>query len=403
MPWPPPWRTLEGRSPQGWRWSSNINGAVELIQELLDTLVTRVERALGRHLAAVFWAFILLLAAGIYVRPATSTTALGVQYAELSRDPLRVFRPSPVGESVRPESVGIEHRLLTPVISYALGLRGERIIFTNLLIAAGLLGCVFAWFRRRVSRPGDALLAGAVVALSLVTLTTVYYGGYCDSMTYLIIFLMWWARSRPAVFYGLFFLGMLNHESIGFLIPWFALITRDQYRTRTQWILGTVVGVGLVLAIYVGYRALLTSRMTAGAPGAYLAPLRRDPLHWLRRSTPYQGLGLVSVFKLAWVFPCVAFLGLWRDGRRREAVAVALPIACAAGQFVVAYDSSRLFTLGFMSMVLALRYLFEEDRFGFRRWALPVLVVNLLIPQIFTAGNVVVVMAPTIVRIIQRL
>jgi hypothetical protein len=82
---------------------------------------------------------------------------------------------------------------------------------------------------------------------------------------------------------------------------------------------------------------------------------------------------------------------------------VALPVVCASFQFLVAYDSSRLFTLGYVAMVPALVYAFRENPYGFRRWAAPLFLVNLLIPEIFTAGKAVEVMVPTIVRVFQRL
>jgi hypothetical protein len=82
---------------------------------------------------------------------------------------------------------------------------------------------------------------------------------------------------------------------------------------------------------------------------------------------------------------------------------ILLPILCAGVQFFLAFDSSRLFTLGFMSMVLSLRYLFNENPFSFRRWAVPVFVLNLAVPAIFTAADQVVVLVPTLVRVFQRL
>jgi hypothetical protein len=90
-------------------------------------------------------------AAAVYVRPATHATALGVEFARLSQDPWARFGHA--AGTIGPLSVGVEHRLLTPVISYLVGLRGERLIITNLLIAATLLGCVMVWFGRRSARP----------------------------------------------------------------------------------------------------------------------------------------------------------------------------------------------------------------------------------------------------------
>lgn len=39
-----------------------------------------------------------------------------------------------------------------------------------------------------------------------------------------------------------------------------------------------------------------------------LAPLRDDPLHWYRESTPYRGLGIVQAFNLYWLIPLAGAL-----------------------------------------------------------------------------------------------
>lgn len=353
---------------------------------------------MGRPLATACWVALLLAAAALYVRPATHTSAMGGGYADLSRHPWRAFQP---GGAVDPMEVNVSHRLLTPAISYVIGLRGEWIIVTNLLLTAILLACMTVWFHRNVVRPGDTLFATAVLASSLVVLTPIWAGGYCDALTYLAIFLIYWTRSKPGIVYALFFGGMLNHESVAFLTPWFWLVTREGYPSPRAWLAGSVAGTVLVLGLYAGYRGLLFTNHAAGAMAAYFTPLRADPWYWLRRSTPYQLLGWFTVFKLLWVIPCSVVVAAWKR-ERRTAWLIVVPVLCAAPQFLIAYDSSRLFTLAFMSMVISLVYAFREDPVGFRRWAVPLFVVNLMVPQAFTAAKRVVWMVPSVVRVIQR-
>jgi len=367
--------------------------------ETLDSFACGGIARLGRPLATACWVALLLVAAALYVRPATRTSAMGTVYADLSRHPpWRAFQP---GGAVDPMEVNVRHRLLTPAISYVIGLRGEWIIVTNLLLTAILLGCFTVWFQRNVVRPGDAMFATAALALSLVVLTPIWAGGYCDALTYLAIFLMYWARSKPGIVYPMFLVGMLNHESVAFLTPWLWLVTRDGYPSRRAWLAGSVAGTVSVLGLYVGYRALLVANHAGGALGTYTAPLRADPFYWLRRSTPYQPLGFFTVFKLLWSIPCAAVAVAWRR-EPRIAWSIVLPVLCAALQLLFAYDSSRLFTLAFMSMVISLVYAFREDAVGFRRWAVPLFLVNLMVPQVFTAANRVVWMVPTVVQLIQR-
>ncbi|MFZ1682963.1 MAG: hypothetical protein WAU88_02425, partial [Candidatus Zixiibacteriota bacterium] len=161
-----------------------------LSYDWLDTRITALEVKYGPRGLAAILSGLLMLAAAIYCRPALTTSSLGSKYALLAQNPFATD-PNPVA-----------YRVLTPLLSYCLDLRGELIIVTNLIIATLFVYLIYRYFRQTSPRPGDALIAAAVIASSLVTLSTLYYGGYCDSMTYLIIFLMWRARKKPHFFYA---------------------------------------------------------------------------------------------------------------------------------------------------------------------------------------------------------
>ena len=82
---------------------------------MYDRLIERSriwEERLGPFPMAVIIVLGLMVLAAVYVRPAVSTAALGNHYAWLSENPLR--------------NVGgnqVSYRMLTPVISFLLGLR----------------------------------------------------------------------------------------------------------------------------------------------------------------------------------------------------------------------------------------------------------------------------------------
>ena len=96
------------------------------------------------------------------------------------------------------------------------------------------------------------------------------------------------------------------------------------------------------------------------------------------------------VFKILWLFPAAALLSSWRSGHRRLAASIVLTTFCAACQLLFAHDSSRLLTLGFMAMISSLVHLFEVGPFGFRNWASAVVVLNLLVPQLYTSARTVI-------------
>ncbi|MGH0030133.1 MAG: hypothetical protein ACQGVC_10110 [Myxococcota bacterium] len=340
------------------------------VYDRLDRAVLRGEAHLGRAGFAVLASLLWMGVAALCVRPGTRAVELGVYYAQLSVDPLG-FHPSPVG-----------YRILTPLLSWAVGLRGEAILWTNLALATLLLFLVQLHFRRTAPRPADAPLAAGTLALSLVTLSTVFSPTYCDPATYLAVFGMWWARRRPAVFHVCLLLGLLNRESILFLLPWFGwLVWREGGSWRAH-----AVGLVLVLGVYGGFRAFVASQSeVVFGLDYYLAPLREDPLQIFRRTWGRQWLGLYSVFGVLWAVPLGAALAMARRGDRAGLAGLVLVVACTWAQLFVAYDTSRMFTLAFPVMLLALSDIHARDDLGLRRWLPALLVLQAIVPMVRTA------------------
>jgi hypothetical protein len=142
----------------------------------------------------------------LYVGFAQLPVYHGIYYAELASNPLQAGNPN-------------AYRILTPLIAYLTGLRGDRIIILNAIVALTLLALVYYFARQREYAPTLALATAAMLALTMPTLFTLFYGGYTDSTSYLLIFLMLVLSRRPVWFWTLFLLGLLNRESVIFLLP----------------------------------------------------------------------------------------------------------------------------------------------------------------------------------------
>ena len=348
-----------------------------LSYEWLDNTLLGLESRLGRLGWTALLSLILLLAALLYTRPDTICDNLGFYYARLSEDPFNFAAGNP-----------LSFRILTPLISYSIGLRGANIIFTNLIIAGAFIGTVYAVFRRIAPRPGDAFLAAVVMTFSLVVLTTIHCGGYCDILTYLIVFLMWHFRRKRVVFYVLFLLGLLNRESIVFLLPWLVLVSFDTPGSRTSRGVWALAGFMLPILGYYLFRLWVGTQAEIELSGSfYLEPLLADPLKHFRTTFYFHGLGFFSVYKLLWCLPVAAAAALVKAGNRRSLIGFGLLIVGSWLQLFVAFDTSRLFTLGFMIMILSLEHLLRTDEYRFRRWAFAAVLVNLLIPQVYTAAD----------------
>lgn len=344
----------------------------------IDNTLLICERKIGRYGTALLVAFLLLILAAIYVRPALETVTMGRAYSALSVDPF----------SEQPNNIG--YRILTPLISYVLGLRGELIIITNLLFAWAFLAAVYLYIRASYISAAEAVFGTAAFTFSLVTLTTIYYGGYCDSATYLIILGMWILRSNSKVFYILLFLGLLNRESILFLLPWFIFLGFSEADNKLRTGAKMLLGYGLVFVLYYLFRMWVSSFRPVGLDFEYyFGPLIENPLALFNKSYGYQGLGYFTVFKGMWIFVFAAALSFWNKRMIRPLIEIFLILFFVWTQMFIAWDSSRMLTLAFPVMLISLLHLFKTNPYNFRNWGYLVLFFNLIIPQMYTAAHVI--------------
>ncbi len=358
--------------------------AIKRIEEFL----TSQENKFGKVWFAVILAIVLMILAALYVRPAIHTAALGDDYAELANDPFS-SDPNPVG-----------FRILTPLISYLIGLRGQLIIVTNLIFATLFLILTYLYFRKTEFDPVEATLGTAVLAFSLVTLTTVYYGGYCDSLTYVLVLLMYWFRSRPIVLSVLLFLGLLNRESIIVLVPWFGFLTLIESKSKIKDQAILFAGIAIVAAAYWGYRGWIESvRPVPYDLNYYFGPLKDDLLAMFKVSMTHQGIGLFSVFKATWFFVFAGAIYLWTKRNLRQLSSILLLIFLCWLQMFIARDSSRMLTLSFPVMFMALAHLRESNFMNFKSWAWYLLIFNLFVPQLYTYREVINLMHSTIAKL----
>lgn len=201
---------------------------------------------------------------------------------------------------------------------------------------------------------------------------------------------MWQHRSKRWLFFFLFLLGLLNRESIAFLIPWFAFISLQGQERKGRGGLELLIGFGLVLAIYYLFRIWINSHATVPLDFSYyLNPILDKPMRMFRQTFPYHPLGLFSVFKLLWIFPVLAVISYWKNKNYSELTGMGLLLFCSWAQLLIAYDSSRMFALGFMIVIIALCHLLETNRFNFRQYAFWAVGLNLLVPQPYTANKII--------------
>lgn len=369
----------------------NGPGLSGMTYESLDQWIEHKHR---QRLWVVKLSCLLLLAACLYARVDVGCAYHGAHFAQLARNPFAFDSANPVA-----------CRILTPLISYALGLRAGCLNnLTVLLIAGAFIGVVYTYFKRHALRPGDAFVAAVVMVSSLPVLTSVYCGGYTDITTFLLVFLMWWFRERRWVFHLLFLLALFNHEWILFLVPWLVFISLQGHDRKRVRAVELLVGFGISIALYLAFRDYVTSHQEVRySLSYYLTPLIEDPAKNFLITLPYHWLGWFSVFQALWLIPAVAAWHAWQNHQRRLVWSMGLLLVSVWAQLWVAGDTSRLFTLGFMVMPLALEYLFRTGAHRFHRWILWLLVLNLAIPQVYTAGKNVIVFSSASLAILEAL
>jgi hypothetical protein len=340
----------------------------------------------GRPWAALSVAVALVLLSLRRVSLGGHPTFLGKYYAMLASDPFHPAVDNPVG-----------HRILAPFLSWALGLRGPYLLYTDLLAVLALLAAAYLWMRRLGHAPGWAIVAASTLAFTMVTLTTLHYGGYPDAMTYLFVLLAWISRGRWWAGGLWYFAALLCHESAVLLAPWLllAIATAGGEGERGRWTRATLTVV-VVLALFSAFRVIdeRAHPSVAYTMKFYLAPLRHDPLHWFRESAPDRLLGIGAAFNLFWAVPLLAGARMLVRRAYTDAAVLLLPIPCALAQLFIAYDTTRMATLAFMSVLLGTEYLVRTNGFAARWWLVPLAAASFFLPQVNVAMGVVDFMGP---------
>ncbi|MCE9616137.1 MAG: hypothetical protein K8T26_17835 [Lentisphaerae bacterium] len=344
-----------------------------------ERLLSRGEQRLGLPALSLAVGAALMVFAGLYASENFVPLGFGANYARLATEPFRFDQPDI-----------LQYRLFAPVVAHYLGLRGN--LFPILTHGASLLllATLYAAARRRAWRPAEAAALAATMATSINVLGEVHFAGMTDPISYLGLLGALLAKS--ALGYGLGLgLALLNHESNFFALPWLlacGLGAGHAPRERLMRLAAAAAAVGAFAAMRACLGRYITSDVPL-APGDYLRWSNIAPI--LNGLIPHLWLGVFAAYKLLWALPLLAGAYRWRCGARREAVWLALVVACALAQLLVAEDVTRLVGLAFPAILYGAVVLREQqgpERFA--RWMWRLLLFNLLVPtvEVFLGGRI---------------
>ncbi len=271
---------------------------------------------------AIAVALVAYVASFVVIPQVMVPNVFGLQWQDLSTEPF-AFRGQ------------FPHRLLGPLLAHYLGMGGALWVPFTQLTTLVFLGLVFRVARWRGAEAIDATLITFAVALTgAVQIYKTNMIGYVDNLGYSISLLTWMSARRTFVFWPLILLNLINHEMVGFFLPWF-LFVRRQVRAS---ILADGIGLVVVLGLYLGYRSFVA----AHAPNwTYDGHYFRD--HCFLPLTFLWLWLLAAVYQLQTYGPILTIV-LWHVLRMRpahERVHTLLIVGGFLTIFFVAYDVNR--------------------------------------------------------------
>lgn len=329
---------------------------------------------------ATLVAFVLMAIAMIYVAPALEPKSGGVFNAGLAAEPFQLGNPH-------------VYRFLTPLISYLIGLRGNGIIITSLATVWLLLTCIYVASRKLDYSPGLSFALTALFAFTMPTLVTIYFGGYEDTTTYLLIFLMLVFKRNFALFWGLFFLGLTNRESVGFLTPLFFMMQYQQRKWHVLWKDLPIFLLILFVYLYIRHQIPVDNSQELYTAEFYFRPLLENPFYMLKNVMKSYYAGFFSVFKLFWLVPIFATGLCIKHKNYSILLLIVTPVICAFLQSFIASDTTRMMSLSFLTIFFSVDYLrnFYSDS-ELAKIFFICCGLNFFIPQIYVTGDSMYVM-----------
>lgn len=275
-------------------------------------------RRWGLGVTSVLVGILFVVLAAVYSTPMLRPVSHGIDYARLSVTPFDFRANNP-----------LQFRILTPLLAHYLFLRGDRYVFVPLTMGGLFLSLIYFYFRNNGFGSGESLGVVSLMAFTTPISSALYFMGYVDTTSYLLLFLIIVFIRRPLVWVPLYSLALLNHESNLFAAPWIVMLANledfsvGRYARSLLLISAALLPVALYrYGVYLG-----GGRAIAYASSMYLSLENMKSVFY--PGVYYMGAGIFGAFKLLWFFPVYAIYRLVGARRRREVVWLGLIIVCA--------------------------------------------------------------------------
>lgn len=333
------------------------------------------ERPMGRPISALLVGLALGLLATLLVSPGSTLQFHGAEYAELSAN---VFNGAYESR--------FRYRILAPFLGAISGLSGARFFVVPWIVGVLFLAATFHELRREGASLAMALLAASAMASSCTTLLPLSSPGYTDTLTYFFLLLAFFRTEQVVFSATCFALALWNHESAAFLFPGLLLFHHsrqgDANRTRNYATL-----LLLFVIPYGAYRLWVGEHFTEALGAAWY--LNSENIRISSAEVKLLApLGAFLAFKFFWGFPAWAIAIAWRNKQRIVLGTYVAILVAVSMQQLVAVDTTRLFTLAFPLVLLAMLQLDRSAQRGLAlRIGVLVMLANILLPAAMVASD----------------
>ena len=274
----------------------------------------------------------------------------------------------------------LRYRILSPLLGYILFLKGALFKYLMLAFLAGFHMLVYCFHRKKGFTPSESLGIGVLLALSTLSFYQLYFPGYTDPVSYVLILILLFYRERKSIVMLCLTLLLFNHDNTIFLFPFlFLFLLGNEFSFKNARL--TAFKFFPAIILYASYRFIISSFTEVGFDTAYY--FDKENLRWTwDHVSEHLAEGIFQAFRMGWIFPVLALYVNLKKKQFSETILLITGFVFVISQFVIAYDISRLTGLAFPLIILGawrVRENYGTTFFNKLVWA--VVLVNLFIPS----------------------
>ncbi len=306
----------------------------------IDRFCLRLEDKLGQGLTSVVVGLILLGLAALFCSPRWELFFHGKGFSRLSLAPFDFSIES-----------SLRFRILSPLLGYILFLKGALFKYLMLAALAGFHMLVYLFHRRKDFSPAEALGIGLLLSMSTLSFFQLYFPGYTDPVSYILILILLFYRERNWTVMICLTLLIFNHDNTIFLFPFLFLFLfgKDFSFGRLR---ETLLLFMPAIILYGIYRLVLGAISEVGFDTTYY--FAAENLRWTwDHVSEHLVEGVFQAFRLGWILPVIALLINVKGKRHNENLLLISCFIFVVSQFFIAYDISRLSGLAFPLIIIS--------------------------------------------------